>query len=103
MRVARCDDVVVVGGRKQGADRGGDGSATFNGQRATLAEVVLHVDDDERPGHGVTLSYCVGSTGSPGDSCVAAGGSSASERRRRSRAVARSAGSAGSSTSPSRT
>ena len=52
-------------------DRGGHGGAAGDGQAAALAEVVLHVDDDQRAGHRVTVS----STGSPRDSAQASGGS----------------------------
>lgn len=50
VEVLGCHDVMVV--RRFGqvvADGAGQRGATGYRQRATLAEVVLHVDDDQRP------------------------------------------------------
>jgi hypothetical protein len=56
------NDVVVVGGVLVGvvADRRGNRCTALDGKRSALAEVVLHVDDDERSGHGRFSSYSVG-------------------------------------------
>ena len=54
-------DVVVTGLSGQiVVDCPGNGMPTGNGQRTALAEVFLHVDDDQRS-HAVTLS--------PSDTC----------------------------------
>ena len=72
-----------------------DVRASGDGQRAAFAEVVLHVDHDQRLLHAWRLltgraawrSVAVSMTGSPLESWRATSGSSARERRCRSRAV----------------
>ena len=74
MVIAGGDDgvvVIVVRGHVVG-DGGGHGPTAHHRERAALAEVVLHVDDDERPHAPYPRS-----AGGPGSSSRASGGSSA--------------------------
>src|SRR6185295_8353612 len=61
-------DVVPVAGRHCRGDAGGHRRAAADRERTALAEVVLHVDDDECPAHGLPPTTITGMAGSPAES-----------------------------------
>src|SRR5437879_1251362 len=70
MRVARRGDLRVVVRRQQGTDCRRDRRTALDRERAPLAEVVLHVDDDQATRHEATSTYRTSSAGSPGDRLI---------------------------------
>ena len=76
MPVAARDDrgvvvAMLVGERR---DRGGDRRAALDGQAAALAEVVLHVDDEQCAGHRVWRRAGSRPRGCRGRGCCGCGG-----------------------------